>query len=858
MRNFRIVLLIFLSFGRFSVGAENNPVANPEAIVISGNMRFTVLTPEIIRIEWSDKQIFEDRASFTVINRRLPVPAFTKEEKDGFLYIKTDKLTLQYRIGSFPGTFNPASSQNLKITFAMDGRVVTWYPWKPDNLNLKGTTRTLDSSNGDNKLSEMENGLISRSGWAVIDETQERQDGSISLMFEPRPGGIDWVSERKDKTAMDWYFMGYGHDYKKALYDYTQIAGKIPMPPLYAFGYWYSKYEEYSAQDFKDLVGEIKQNDIPIDVMVVDMDWHYSGSPLDGGRGGWTGWTWNARLFPDPSGFLQWLHNNNLKTTLNLHPADGIAPDEANFTALANDLGLPANKTIEWNIENETFYKAFFKNILRPHENIGVDFWWLDWQQWLLSKSVDKLGNTFWLNHVFYNDKKLQAKERPIIFHRWGGLGNHRYQVGFSGDAYANFPTLAFQPYFTATAANVGYGYWSHDIGGHVQIGDNNPELFLRWIQYGVFSPILRTHSTKNAAIERRMWKYPNFPLMKEAVDLRYALAPYIYTQSRLTYDTGVSICRPLYYDSPDNNEAYKHGEEYMFGNDILAAPIVEAAGSNGVSTKDIWLPEGKWYEACSGEVLEGNQAYTRSFAQADIPYYYKEGAIIPNYPKLPHLKNRPDNLILLFAPGENGELNYYEDENDNDNYQNGTYAFTKITQQRDGLNGTFTIYPVEGSFTGMLAERSYDLKLLAVSQPTEVKVNGVVYTQSQTGESGTWKYDSQTKTALVFIPKVQCNAKTEVKVVFSNENSGISDVSSKKKAYINYQAENRQLNISLTAICQFVSVSVSDISGKIISTGRFQNIQNCTLQMPNSLERGVYIVNLNFDEKQKIEKLLF
>lgn len=146
--------LLLICFNFLFLFAENNPIANPEAIVVSGDMRFTVLTPEMIRIEWSNKQMFEDRASFTVINRRLPVPSFTTEENNGFLYIRTDKLTLQYRIGSFPGTFNPASSQNLKITFEMDGRTVTWYPWKKDNLNLKGTTRTLDGSDGDNKLSK--------------------------------------------------------------------------------------------------------------------------------------------------------------------------------------------------------------------------------------------------------------------------------------------------------------------------------------------------------------------------------------------------------------------------------------------------------------------------------------------------------------------------------------------------------------------------------------------------------------------------------------------------------------------------------------------------------------------------------
>jgi hypothetical protein len=737
-------VLICLSTIMFGI---DNPNANPQAIVTSGKMRFTVLTPEMIRIEWSDKALFEDRASFVVINRDLPVPDFTTEEIDGYLYIRTAQLTLQYKIGAHP-------VDNLLITFQMDGETVTWYPGKPDPYNLKGTLRTLDTADGESRRGELENGLISRSGWAIIDEKQVRGDGSLSLMFDGSPG-VDWVAQRQDKESLDWYFLGYKHDYKKALNDFTKIAGKMPMPPLYVFGYWYSKYQRYTEQDFRDIVAEIKANDIPLDVLVIDMDWH-----LDG----WTGWTWNTELFPDPANFISWLHSQNLKTTLNLHPADGIAPYEDNFPKLAKDLGLP-NKTIEWNLENKPFYQAFFNDILRPHENIGVDFWWTDWQQWLIAKNEPDLSNTFWINHVFFSDKKLQQKGRPFIFHRWGGLGNHRYPIGFSGDTFSTFPSLAFQPYFTATASNVGYGYWSHDIGGHIQEGDNNPELYLRWIQYAVFSPVLRTHSTNFPNIERRIWKYPNFPLMKEALDLRYALVPYIYTYARYAYDTGISICRPMYYDYPEKDEAYQYEGQYMFGNDILVAPVTEAADpETGLSVKTIWLPEGKWMEAATGTMLDGNQIVTRTFTQEQIPYYYKEGAIIPLYPKLSHLKTRPDKLILQFVPGASGEFSFYEDENDTGNYPT-QYTTTKITQAMQGAVCVYTIYPREGSFNGMQQSRSYNIELPAKSRPSEIKVNGNTYSQASSGADGTWSYDEKTSKTIIYIPPVACTSTVTITV---------------------------------------------------------------------------------------------
>lgn len=707
-----------------SMAALNqNPVANPAAIVNSGYMRFTVLTPEIIRIERSTLKKFEDRASFVVINRNLPVPAFTTSEKDGYLTITTNKLNLRYKIDSNPAVNDPCNP-NLQITMTLNGEPVVWYPGKKDPYNLKGTTRTLDNAEGDVR-SWLEDGLISRSGWAIIDEQKARNDGSYSLMFDGS-SGVDWVAQRQDPNSMDMYFMGYGHDYKKALYDFTQIAGKIPMPPLYVFGYWYSKYQRYTEQDMRNIVTEIKTNEIPIDVLVIDMDWHKDGYNNRTDRTEWTGWTWNNALFPKPQEFINWLHDQNLKTTLNLHPADGVGQYEDNYAKLASDLGLPANQTIPWNIENKTFYNAFFNDILRPHENMGIDFWWLDWQQWMIAKNEPKLGNTFWLNHVFFNDKKNQGKDRPFIFHRWGGLGNHRYQIGFSGDSYATFPSLAFQPYFTATASNVGYGYWSHDIGGHQQPGANNPELYLRWIQYGVFSPVLRTHATNASNIERRIWKYDNFASMRKAVELRYAIIPYIYTYARYSYDTGISLCRPMYYDYPELDEAYTFEGEYMFGNDILVAPVCKSDNGSGTVDQTVWLPEGKWYEVMTGTLLEGNQTVTRKFTREQIPYYYREGAIIPLFPPVKHLNQRPDTVIFQFTPGAGGEFSLYEDENNNNKYEEAKFTFTKVTQSTVNNIGTYIIHPRTGAFDGMPATRSFRFEILDKNNPVSVKLNGV------------------------------------------------------------------------------------------------------------------------------------
>lgn len=743
----KIISLFILGYLFTIIGlAENNPKANQNAIISSGNMRFTVLTPELIRIEYSSLNKFEDRASFVVINRNLPVPTFTQKIENGYLYINTDKLELRYKIGTYPVGSDPCNP-NLQITVQLNGENIIWYPGKKDPYNLKGTTRTLDNAEGDVRT-WLEDGLISRSGWAVIDEKQPRKDGSLSLMFDGSTG-IDWVAQRTDPNSLDYYFMGYGHNYKKALNDFTKIAGKMPLPPLYVFGYWYSKYQRYSEQDLRNIVNEIKAHDIPMDVLVIDMDWHKNGKTGSTSNTEWTGWTWNESLFPNPSNFISWLHSQNLNTTLNLHPADGVFPLEANYSQLAGDLGVTNNQTIPWNIEKKPFYEAFFNRILRPHENIGVDFWWLDWQQWMLARNEPSLGNTFWLNHVFFNDKKLQNKSRPFIFHRWGGLGNHRYPIGFSGDTYSTFPSLAFQPYFTSTASNVGYGYWSHDIGGHQQPGSNDAELYLRWIQYGVFSPILRTHATNASNIERRIWMFPNFNQMRDALYLRYRLIPYIYTYARYSYDNGIGICRPMYYDYPETEEAYEFEGQYMFGNDILVAPITDSDNGTNTIAKTVWLPEGKWYEVSSKKLIDGNQTISHIFTRDQIPYYYKEGSIIPLYPKISHLKTRPEVLTLQFVPGNNGEFNYYEDDGNSNKYET-EYSFTKITQATIQNVTTCTIHPRVGSFDGMPVQRAYTLELLSRAEPSSV-----VFTS---GVQGTYEYDSSEHVIRITLPTQPCS----------------------------------------------------------------------------------------------------
>ena len=749
MKRLFSLLLVLLALPAF---AQNNPKANPSAVVEFGNARFTVLTDRLVRMEWASDGVFEDRASLAIVNRDLPVPSFTSSVKGGELVIKTGKLTLRYKGGRF-------SADNLSVRHGMG----TWVPGLSDAGNLLGTVRTLDGSLGFEQIaysaSELEKGILSRDGWAVVDESERH-------LFS----ADGWVTERPAGDRLDWYLFAYGHDYTAALGDFVKVAGRIPMPPKWTLGYWWSRYWIFTDDELLALGREMKEHGVPMDVMIVDMDWHYTYKdmgrrlgPDDFGQGrGWTGYTWNRDLFPDPEAFLGELHAMGYKTALNLHPASGIRPYEECYPAFVKDYlsrtqdydgpkdyvfgeggylyagnGKPVGKagykaSVPYRMTQKAWADAYFNSVIRPLEKQGVDFWWLDWQQWLESRYVKGLSNTFWINHAFFNDKDAHGTERPLIYHRWGGLGSHRYQLGFSGDTHDEWSVLKFLPYFTATASNVGYGYWGHDIGGHMQKRGHerltDPEMYTRWLQYGVFTPIFKTHSTQSANLERKIWAFPeHFEYMKAAIRLRYTLSPYIYTFAREAYDTGVCLCRPLYYAYPERPEAYSYNEEYLFGDRILATVICEPAGADGKSAREVWFPSGNdWWDMATHTLHRGGSRKTLRYAIDENPWFVKAGSILPLAGQgIRNLQEPSDTLGILVVPGAGkSSFRLYEDDGTSKDYASNC-AFTLIEKRLSGNKLSITLHPREGSYAGAPSDRHVYLVLEGRTAVRRVLVNG-------------------------------------------------------------------------------------------------------------------------------------
>lgn len=753
MKNRWIVLcgLLIVMFGSVSAQALQSNIA-----YVDNQVRFTVISEGVIRMEYAPDGNFVNEKSHVAVLREYPSVDFKLKKKGAWVEIVTSKMKLRYKKNS--GQF---SKDNLFITSMNDLVPFAWKPGMQQKGNLKGTYRTLDGMDGDTQSQtwvadskkgdklQLEDGLLATDGWTFIDDSK-------GLLFDD-DSDWEWVKERPNNGGQDWYFMAYGHDYKAALKDFTLFAGKIPLPPRYAFGYWWSRYWLYSDKEFRNLIDNFHAYKIPLDVLVVDMDWHYT----EPGKGGWTGWTWNRDLFPNPEKFLSYLKQNDVKITLNLHPADGVASYEENYVPMAKDLGIdPQSKqTIPWVNSDKNFINSMFKNILTPMEKDGVDFWWLDWQQGIFDSKVKNLSNTWWINYIFFTQMEKNRETRPLLYHRWGGLGNHRYQVGFSGDAVVSWKSLDFQPYFNSTASNVLYGYWSHDLGGH--IGDRiDPEMYTRWLQFGALSPIMRTHSQKSAGLNKEPWVFSKeySDVIRRTILQRYEMAPYIYTMARKAYDEGLSLCRPMYYDYPDSKEAYEFRNEYMFGDDMLIAPITSPV-KDGYAQVRVWLPQGEWYELSTGTLLQGGNGLERVFAIDEYPIYVKAGAVLPMYTTdVMNLTNNNETVVVSVFPGGGASSFRLYEDNGNDKHYVSEYAVTNLKTYSEGHKQTVVIGKREGTYKDMPESRSYKVKIYAAQMPVSVCVNG---------RSVDYEYVGDDFSLLINLPKVTADQETIVDVTY-------------------------------------------------------------------------------------------
>ena len=677
--------------------AKTGGPANPKQVYTNGKIRITVIAPELIRAEFDEHSIFLDKATQAVWFRDCGECEYKVKTHGQFLVVETEKAK-----------FYVDTKKKRIDSVEIDGRWVV-----PDSKdNLKGTYRTLDQARG---AVPLEKGIISRSGVSVM------EDKTLIL---------DDDGECKHRADEKDIYCFATRDHQRTLHLFYQITGAPPMIPRYALGNWWSRYYAYTQQEYLDLMDTFIEKDIPFTVATIDMDWHWVNVKEKFGCKrevdmypsfllGWTGYSWNTDLFPDYKAMLKELKEKNLHVTVNLHPATGVRYFEDQYEDMCRAMGKePDGKTIRFDGTDPNFLNAYFKVLHKPFEADGVDFWWIDWQQgnWSKRPGLDPL----WVCNHYHTLDLAKNGKRPLILSRYAGIGSHRYPLGFSGDACILWSALDFQPYFTYTASNAGYTHWSHDLGGHFRGNAKDDQLYLRWVQFGVFTPIMRLHSSSDT-MSKEPWNHKSVEEEAiEALHFRHNLIPYVYTAFYENYKHSVPICKPLYYDYRDMNEAYEVKNQYMFGDSLLVCPITTPWNEDGISTRDIWLPEGVWTDIFTGETLEGG-FHTVSRDKKSIPVYAKAGAIIPMQKVAGNFCGNPEHLVLDVYNNADGAYSLYEDDGESTDYASGKGAYTKY----ELAGNVFCIHAAEGDATSLPENRTYTVCFKKGMNSAEVFVNG-------------------------------------------------------------------------------------------------------------------------------------
>ncbi|MDL2223926.1 DUF5110 domain-containing protein [Bacteroidales bacterium OttesenSCG-928-M06] len=694
-------------------------IASAQNPVTIGNARFTFISPDLVRLEYAENSKFVDEPTLFAQNRNIDFDEVEVIEKEKDHYtITTSKMRLEFYDDGFP-----FGQMNLRVYFDHEGKERMWYMASKQRRNLRGPVSTLDDVS---RAIPLQEGLLSRDGWYTIHDTNKE------LLVN------GWVKERPKEHIQDVYLFIYGNNYKSALKALQKISGPVPMTRKYVHGSWYCRWWNYTADEYMQLIQEYKEHDFPIDILVFDMGWHTQKEAITGtghaGNRGWTGYSWNRNLIPDPDRLIADLKEDQIYVVLNEHPHDGIRAHEDAYPEFMKSMGIDTikRKEIIFDAGNKKYMDNFMKYAHEESDNMGVAFWWLDWQQDYVYPIVrgTTMNHLPWLNYIYYN-YSAQDNLRGAGFSRWGGWGDHRHPIQFSGDAVGNWEMLKFEIELTATSGNAGCFFWAHDIGGFY--GGNDPELYTRWTQFGLLNSSLRIHSVYDEKLDRRPWLWGEEAetAMKKIYHLRSQIMPYVYSSVWQCHQDMLPLNRAMYIEYPTEEEAYKNSQQFLFGDLLLSAPITQAGiGENKIATQEIWLPEGDiWYNFFTGKANHGGQKITESCDLNSFPLYIKGGYPFPMQPYTPRMASAAlDELVVRCYPGEEGKTNtytLYEDDGISRNYEKGEQAFTQMEYKK--INGIteITIYPVKGKYKGQVSKRSYTFELAETDANIRPTING-------------------------------------------------------------------------------------------------------------------------------------
>jgi hypothetical protein len=465
---------------------------------------------------------------------------------------------------------------------------------------------------------------------------------------------------------------------------------------------------------------------------------------VNGRKAGHHNPSWNTLTSTDILPFVRKGEKNLIALRVNDWGGEGgLSGPTAMVTDVIRQEGM------RFNLAEKRQAEVFMHVLHKPLIDQGVSFWWVDGGSG--SSEMDGLNSQMWTNRVFYDFTRKETGKRSFIFSRYGGWGSHRYPSLFTGDTYAQWDVLAFEVPYTAQGGNILIPYITHDIGGF--IGKNiSLDLYTRWLQFGVFSPLLRLHSAHENPREgnaRMPWTYgaEGVRIARDLFRLRYRLLPYIYSMTRRVHEDALPLVRPLYLMHPDLEEAYRHPDEYYFGDAMLVAPILDSSG-----VRNVYLPPGEWVDYFTGARHQGNRSLEMKCSLETFPLFIRSGSIIPRQPDMDYVDQKPlDSLIIdVFAPG-NSSFSLYEDDGTSLDEERGKMALTPFGFSGSGSARRFSIGATQGDYAGQSLKRCYQVSLFGLTKPSSVRVDGAkIAERAPSGDHWTWDAQGQVLTVKI------------------------------------------------------------------------------------------------------------
>jgi len=675
-------------------------VANPECVFKGNKYRITILTERLIRLEYNENGIFNDNPTEIVWYRNLPKPDFTVNETDSIINIKTKYFDFFYKKEKpfNGGKLTPLS--NLKIKLLNTDK--NWYYGHPEVRNYG----TFSFGLNDKKLPK---GLFSLDGFVSID------DSKSSLILE------NGSFQERQNIGIDLYVFLYNKDFYNCLNDYFEITGRPSLIPRYAFGNWWCKSDYYNDFELIKIVNKFKDKEIPISIFMLD-NWQLDNN-----------FEFNSNL-KNPLGILNYFNANNIKLGLTLNDFENFKPNTNIYNKVKPYLNVDKNGNIPFNLYDPRTIDAYFKLIIYPLKQLNLDLYFIN-----DFKLANKQRN-FLLKHYLYLDRYRQDNKRQLICSFNSLNAPHRYPVLYTGKSIVDWKSLEKVCKSNILATNVGVSFLCNDIGG-TNNGIEDSELFIRFIQLGVFSPILRLGADNGKYYKREPWKWDvgTYEIAKKYLNMRYKLIPYIYTECYKYYKYGKPLIEPLYHIYPSLYDDPLYSNEYFFGSNILVSPILNK--KDPVMDRVIhkmYIPKGVWYGVSTGKKYNGDKKYVSFYTDDEYPLFVKAGTIIPQSLNEYNDTSAPKKMQIDIYPGDSNTYSIYEDDGISNNYKNDDNFITNIEYIYEKNNYKVTILPVAGKVGIIPDKRSYKILFRNTCMPSLIatyvgnkQINNKCYTQS-------------------------------------------------------------------------------------------------------------------------------